>query len=226
MNIVTKIYSRLYHSFGPQHWWPGESVQEIIIGAILTQNTNWQNVEKAILNLKKGRLLSLERISRASLDMIAELIRPSGYYNVKAKRLKAVSEYFAQRCRCDFTSLEPLPLETLRHELLAVYGVGLETADSILLYALNRPVFVVDAYTRRIGHWHGLFKDNLDYDSIRVLFESSLPDSIPLFNEYHALLVRLGKEFCRPKPRCDSCPLNFREYFHPQRGTFFKKNHK
>jgi len=226
MNRVTKIYTRLYHFFGPQHWWPGETAEEVIIGAVLTQNTNWQNVETAILNLKKARLLSLERISRTPLDELATLIRPSGYYNIKAKRLKAVSEYFVRRCRGDFTTLATIPLEDLRRELLAVYGVGSETADSILLYALNRPVFVVDAYTTRIGLRHGLFKDTLDYDSIRVLFESSLPDSIPLLNEYHALLVRLGKEFCRPQPRCDSCPLNFQEYFHPQRGAFSQKNHK
>ena len=163
MNIVTKIYSRLYHVFGPQHWWPGETVEEIVIGAVLTQNTNWQNVESAIRNLKKDRLLSLERIARTPLDQIAILIRPSGYYHIKAKRLKAVSEYFMHRWGCDFPTLASLPLEDLRHELLTVYGVGFETADSILLYALNRPVFVVDAYTRRIGLRHGLFKNNLEY---------------------------------------------------------------
>jgi len=222
MNLIRKIYKRLYDFFGPQHWWPGETIEEIIIGAVLTQNTNWQNVDRAIRNLKKAHLLSLEKISQAAPEKIIPLIRPSGYYNIKEKRLRAVAEFFVRRCNCDFSSLEKIPLGDLRKELFSIYGVGPETADSILLYALERPVFVVDAYTRRIGRRHGLFQDTLDYESIRLFFESLLPRSVPLLNEYHALLVRVGKEFCRPQSRCALCPLNLGEYFPPNSRTFFK----
>ena len=223
MNIVKRIYERLYQFYGPQHWWPGDTPEEVIIGAVLTQNTNWQNVKQAIHNLRNAGLLSLDRIAHISLDNLSQLIRPSGYYNIKAVRLKSAAEFFLNRCRGNLKSLKDVPLVILRRELLQIHGVGEETADSILLYALERPVFVVDAYTRRMGTRHGLFKDHLDYDSVRLFFETLLPLSVPLYNEYHALLVRLGKNFCRPKPLCQACPLYAYRYFTTSGRTFLKK---
>lgn len=208
MNLFERIYHRLFDFFGPQHWWPGETIEEIIIGAVLTQNTNWSNVERAIFNLKRAKALSLKRILSLPPDHLSEMIRPSGYYNIKAKRLRAVAEYFVRRCNCCFDSLNSISLDLLRTELLSIYGVGPETADSILLYALKRPVFVVDAYTRRLGERHDLFAKKEKYESIRNIFESSLDKNVSLFNEFHALIVRLGKVYCKPLCRCDSCPLN------------------
>jgi endonuclease-3 related protein len=213
MNLFERIYGQLYDFFGPQRWWPGESTEEIIIGAILTQNTNWSNVERAIHNLKRENALSLKKIFSLSPHSLSEMIRPSGYYNIKEKRLRAVADYFVRRCDSRFDMLNNIPLDALRSELLSVYGVGPETADSILLYALSRPVFVVDAYTRRIGVRHGLFPKNVTYEFIRNIFESSLEKKVPLFNEYHALIVRLGKDYCRSVRRCDSCPLNDKNFF-------------
>jgi endonuclease-3 related protein len=207
MKLLLKIYRRLFKHFGPQHWWPGETVEEIIIGAVLTQNTNWGNVERAIENLKRADALSLRKIVALEPETLSALIRPSGYYNIKAKRLWAVADYFVRRCDTDFSVLETIPTEKLRGELLSVHGVGRETADSILLYALNRPVFVVDAYTLRVGRRHGFLSDKDDYESARALFERSLKRDVQPYNEYHALLVRLGKEYCRPRPRCAACPL-------------------
>lgn len=207
MKLLLKIYRRLFKHFGPQHWWPGETVEEIIIGAVLTQNTNWGNVERAIENLKRADALSLRKIVALEPETLSALIRPSGYYNIKAKRLWAVADYFVRRCDTDFSVLETIPTEKLRGELLSVHGVGRETADSILLYALNRPVFVVDAYTLRVGRRHGFLSDKDDYESARALFERSIKRDVQPYNEYHALLVRLGKEYCRPRPRCAACPL-------------------
>ena len=207
MKTLLKIYRRLFWYFGPQHWWPGETVEEIIIGAVLTQNTNWGNVERAIENLKRARALSLKKIVTLAPGTLSNLIRPSGYYNVKAKRLWAVADYFVRRCDDDFSKLEMNPTDELRGELLSVHGVGRETADSILLYALNRPVFVIDAYTLRIGRRHNFLSDKDNYESARALFERSLKRDVQLYNEYHALFVRLGKEYCRPRPICVTCPL-------------------
>jgi endonuclease-3 related protein len=207
MKLLLKIYRRLFKHFGPQHWWPGETVEEIIIGAVLTQNTNWGNVERAIENLKRADALSLKKIVALEPETLSTLIRPSGYYNIKAKRLWAVADYFVRRCDTDFSLLETIPTDELRGELLSVHGVGRETADSILLYALNRPVFVVDAYTLRVGRRHGFLSEKDDYESARALFERSLKRDVQPYNEYHALLVRLGKEYCRPRPRCATCPL-------------------
>ena len=171
-------------------------------------------MERAIANLKKEQVLSFSRIASLSPDRLAALIRPSGYYRVKEKRLRAVVQFFLKHCDGDFSGFNSVPLDTLRQELLGIYGVGRETADSILLYALGRPIFVVDAYTVRMGCRHALFPEGADYDAIRTVFESSLDKNVPLFNEYHALIVRLGKEFCRPRPDCDNCPLNKSKYFH------------
>jgi endonuclease-3 related protein len=204
---LTEIYQLLLGRFGPQHWWPGESEFEIIVGAILTQNTNWQNVEKAIANLKAGELLSPKGLHNIEIEELAEFIRPAGYFNVKAKRLKNLIDWLFANYGGELTGLESLDTGELRSELLAIKGVGRETADSILLYALNREIFVVDAYTARVAVRHGLIEPEGDYEQLRDLFQSNLPQDVQLFNEYHALLVRVGKEFCRPKAKCPACPL-------------------
>lgn len=204
---LTEIYQLLFECFGPQHWWPGETQLEIITGAILTQNTNWANVEKAIANLKSAHLLNLPKLYHLDILQLAELIRPAGYYNIKAKRLKNLVNWLFHNYNAKLTELENLDTERLRAELLAIKGVGRETADSILLYAFNREVFVVDAYTARVAFRHGLIEPGADYEQLRELFQSNLPQDTKLFNEYHALLVRVGKEFCRPKARCAGCPL-------------------
>ena len=204
---LTEIYELLYEAFGPQHWWPGETPFEVMTGAILTQNTSWTNVEKAIANLKSAGCLSPEALHRIELSKLAELIRPAGYYNIKAKRLKNFLDWLFDSYDGSLANLESVATGRLREELLTVTGIGRETADSILLYALGRPVFVVDAYTARIAVRHGLIEPDADYEQLRELFESYLPQDTKLFNEYHALLVRAGKDFCRPKARCPGCPL-------------------
>jgi endonuclease-3 related protein len=204
---LSEIYQLLYDAFGPQHWWPGETPFEIITGAILTQNTNWANVEKAIANLKSAGQLTPEALFHIDISQLAELIRPAGYYNIKAKRLKSFINWLYDNYDGEMSNLELVNTDQLREELLAIKGIGRETADSILLYALGRPVFVVDAYTARIASRHGLIDPGADYEQLRELFESNLAEDVRLFNEYHALLVRAGKEFCRPKARCPGCPL-------------------
>lgn len=204
---LTEIYQLLYDAFGPQNWWPGETRLEIIVGAILTQNTNWRNVEKAIANLKSAGRLDAEALHSANVRQIAELVRPAGYYNIKAGRLKSFVDWLFENHGGEIANLEGINTEQLRAEMLSIKGIGRETADSILLYAMDRPVFVVDAYTARITVRHGLIEPDADYEQLRQLFESNLPQDARLFNEYHALLVRTGKEFCRPKARCAGCPL-------------------
>ncbi len=202
------IYKKLFAHFGPQHWWPGDTRFEIIVGAILTQNTNWGNVARAIDNLKKARVLTPAKLNALSVLRLAGLIRPSGYFNIKAQRLH---DYLAWLCSRipgnDVRALRHTPLPELRRELLQVRGIGPETADSILLYALGKPAFVVDAYTRRFMSRHELVSPRATYAEIQHLFQENLPRSVKLYNEYHALIVRLGKEVCRPKPLCDRCPL-------------------
>ncbi len=204
---LTEIYQLLFERFGPQHWWPGETQFEIITGAVLTQNTNWTNVEKAIANLKSAGCLTPEKIHRLQTPELAELIRPAGYYRIKAKRLKNFVSWLFDNHEGSLKSLENLDTDHLRADLLAIKGIGRETADSILLYALNRPIFVVDAYTARIAVRHGLIDSDADYEQLRQLFQSNLPQDTQLFNEYHALLVRVGSQFCKPKPKCLRCPL-------------------
>jgi endonuclease-3 related protein len=204
---LSDIYQLLYDAFGPQHWWPGETLFEIVTGAILTQNTNWSNVEKAIANLKSAGYMTPDALHRIDLSQLGELIRPAGYYNIKAERLKSFINWLFDNYDGEMSNLELINTEQLRAELLAIKGIGRETADSILLYALGRPVFVVDAYTARITLRHKLIEPGADYEQLRELFESNLPQDVRLFNEYHALLVRAGKEFCRPKARCSGCPL-------------------
>ena len=204
---LTEIYRLLYDEFGPQQWWPGQTRFEIITGAILTQNTNWANVEKAIKNLKSADCLTPEKIHHLDAAQLAQLIRPAGYFNIKAKRLKNFVNWLFDNYNGELTDLESIDTGRLREELLTIKGVGRETADSILLYAFYRPNFVVDTYTARIVFRHELIGPEADYEQLKELFESSLPADTQLFNEYHALLVRVGKEFCRPKARCPGCPL-------------------
>ena len=204
---LTEIYRLLYDEFGPQKWWPGETRFEIITGAILTQNTNWANVEKAIKNLKSADCLTPEKIHHLDVSQLAQLIRPAGYFNIKAKRLKNFVNWLFDNYNGELAGLESIDTGRLRGELLTIKGVGRETADSILLYAFDRPIFVIDAYTARVIFRHELIAPDADYEQLKELFESSLPADTRLFNEYHALLVRVGKVFCRPKARCTGCPL-------------------
>jgi endonuclease-3 related protein len=204
---LTEIYQLLFDRFGPQHWWPGETQFEIITGAILTQNTSWANVEKAIANLKSANLLTPEKLYHLDVSELAELIRPTGYYNIKANRLKSFLNWLFHNYNGRLENFEGLDTEQLRAELLAIKGIGRETADSILLYAFDRLIFVVDAYTARVAVRHGLIEPEADYEQLRELFQSNLPQKPQLFNEFHALLVRLGKDFCRPKANCPGCPL-------------------
>lgn len=207
-DLLVEVYDALLAAFGAQHWWPGETSEEVIIGAVLTQNTNWSNVEKAIHVLREHNALSLRTIAEMEVSFLASLIKPAGYFNIKAKRLKSVASFFSQYSIRNLSMRSMTHIEEVRNLLLGVNGIGKETADSILLYAFNASVFVIDAYTRRFLVRHGLLDStSVEYDSIRSIFESNLPCSVTLFNEYHALFVRLGKTFCRSKPLCDNCPL-------------------
>lgn len=205
---LLEIYQILYDAFGPQHWWPGETQIEIAVGAILTQNTSWANVKKAITNLQNADCLSAEKLYELPNERLAELIRPAGYYNIKTKRLKNFINWFVNEYSGDFKLLEDVNTNRLREELLSINGVGRETADSILLYALERPAFVIDAYTARITQRHHLSDPEADYEQLRDLFESNIPQEVPLYNEFHALIVRTGYLYCKPKPKCEQCPLN------------------
>jgi len=201
------IYDRLYQRYGPQHWWPGESQFEIIVGAILTQNTNWKNVEKAIANLKNAGYLTPDKLNGLPIGELAELIRPAGYFNIKAQRLKNFLNWLFEKYDGVLESLEPLALSTLREQLLAIKGIGPETADSICLYGFEKPIFVVDTYTARIFGRHGMIESPSGYEQIQESFHAELQRDAVLFNEFHALIVRAGKEYCKPKPACDGCPL-------------------
>lgn len=201
------IYRRLFALFGPQHWWPGETPFEVVVGALLTQNTAWSNASLAIARLKQAKLLHPSRLLRIPQGRLARLIRSSGYFNQKAKRLKRFVRYFHGKYGGSIQRMKKIPLNLVREELLNLPGIGPETADSILLYALDKPTFVVDAYTRRILARHSIISWDASYEEIQHLFEKNLPRRAPLFNEYHALLVVLGKEFCRTHPKCHLCPL-------------------
>ena len=205
---LKEIYDLLYKRFGAQDWWPGETPFEVIVGAILTQNTNWTNVEKAIINIKNADSLTPEKLHHIDITKLAALIRPAGYFNIKAKRLKNFLDWFFENYDGRLVNLEKVRTSELREQLLSVKGIGPETADSILLYALNRPVFVVDAYTARVCARHQLISEDADYHQIQETFESNLPSDTQLFNEYHALIVNLGKNYCKPTPKCEECPLN------------------
>lgn len=204
---LLRIYGALYQHYGPRHWWPGETPFEVMVGAILTQNTAWRNVEKAIQNLKREKLLSPQVLSAISPSRLAELIRPAGYFNIKAKRVKNFIQFLMTRYKGNLKKMFRTPLRKLRRELLEVNGIGEETADSILLYAANKPSFVIDAYTRRVFSRHRYLSGKEDYASLQALFTRLLPKSVRLYNDYHAQIVEVGKDFCRKVSRCDSCPL-------------------
>lgn len=206
---LLSLYRHLFRHFGPQRWWPARSRFEVIVGAILTQNTAWTNVEKAIAALRDARLLTPRRIDAEPRERLAGLIRPTGYYNMKAERLKHVTRFLLTRYDGSVRRMCRTALPELREELLKISGVGEETADSILLYAGDRPIFVVDAYTRRVLERHGLIPANTSYAGIQRLFMTHLPAEPPLFNEYHALLVAVGKHHCRTTPNCEDCPLRY-----------------
>lgn len=206
--MLELIYKNLYKEFGRQHWWPAESPFEVIIGAILTQNTNWGNVEKALNNIKAKRLLTPKRLYLIKPSTLAKLIQPSGYYNIKTRRIKNFLIFLFKRYNGNLKKMFKVDLIKLREELLQVNGIGKETADSILLYAADKPIFVVDAYTKRIFYRHNLIDKTYNYDMIQSYVMKNIPNEIGLFNEYHALIVKLGKSICKTKPKCNICPLN------------------
>lgn len=216
---LQRFYDAMFAAWGPQHWWPGDTPTEVVIGAILTQNTAWRNVERAIANLREADLLDLAKLHLLDTEAIAELIKPAGTYRVKAKRLKAFVDWLHDNYDGDLDRMFRTSQGTLREELLSVSGIGRETADAMLLYAGNLPSFVVDAYTARILHRHRLIDDDADYDDIKELFESNLAEDVALFNEYHALIVQVGKQHCRPRPRCEGCPLEPFEHDVPEPQT-------
>jgi len=199
------MYEVMRAANGPQGWWPGDGALEVCVGAILTQNTNWANVERAIGNLKAAGLLDEPALRALPPARLARLIRPAGYFNVKARRLRAFLA--AAEARGVVERLLSTPVRLLRTALLAIDGIGPETADSIVLYAAGKPTFVVDAYTRRIGLRHGFVRPGEDYETIRARFESHLPRRVGLWQDYHAQLVCVGKRWCRPRPGCAGCPL-------------------
>ncbi len=205
-NPLLKIYRLLYSHFGPQNWWPAQSAFEVIVGAVLTQNTSWRNVEKAIENLKRKNLLDPIKIHKAKRRTLLKLIKPVGYYNIKTERLKELVKFIVEKYDGDISLLKKKAGEELRNELLKVKGVGKETADSILLYALNKPFFVVDGYTKRMLARHHLLPEG-NYDTIQEMFHKSLPRDVKIYNEYHALIVRLGKTYCQNRPKCPDCPI-------------------
>ena len=202
---VPDVYRKLFAANGHQRWWPGDSAFEIMVGAVLTQNTAWTNVEKAITNLKNAGALTPQAIVKAHPKKLAGWLKPSGYFNIKARRVKAMCAWLL--AQGGVHRLARVPTPELRHALLAVHGIGPETADDILLYAFHRPVFVIDAYTRRIFQRLGLIAGKEDYETLRQFFEKALDSDVQLFNEYHALIVIHGKDVCKKKPLCNHCCL-------------------
>jgi len=207
MKRVGQIYDRLLEAYGKQGWWPADSSLEMIIGAILTQACAWENVTKAIRNLKRRGVLSLGALDRIAQLRLAALIRPAGYYNAKAAKIKAFVKHVKENHGLKLSRMLTMQLPVLREELLSIYGIGPETADSIILYAASKPVFVVDAYTRRLLLRLGLIIGRENYQTIQDLFARSLAPDAGTFKEYHALIVEHAKQRCRAKPLCDSCPL-------------------
>lgn len=206
--VLLDIYERMAGHYGPTGWWPAETPFEVAVGAILTQNTAWSNVTRAIGNLKARTLLTPRRMASCPLEELASAIVPAGCFRVKAKRLHSFCAYLLGRHHGSMRRMAGFPLDTLRAELLRISGIGPETADDILLYACGKPVFVVDAYTQRILHRHGIVDAPMKYEPLRRFFESNLPSDVPMFREFHGLLVQTGRDFCRPNPACDACPLN------------------
>jgi endonuclease-3 related protein len=205
---LMRLYDLMYRHTGDLHWWPGETPIEICVGAILTQNTAWKNVEKAIAELRAAKALSVRALGKMAHGRLAKLIRSAGYFNVKAKRLKNFIAHVETRHGGSLDAMLAQPAEALRAELLSINGVGPETADSIVLYAAAKPTFVIDAYTKRILSRHKVLPLEKSYDDFQALFARALAPDAPLYNQYHAMFVRIGNRFCRATPRCDPCPLN------------------
>lgn len=204
---LDRVFERLYASVGPLHWWPAETPFEVCVGAILTQNTAWTNVEKAIINLKQADIMTPKALCGCPEETLSGLIRPAGYFNVKSRRLKDFVEWLYLRFDGSLDQMFSGDWHALRADLLSVRGIGPETADSILLYAGHKPTFVVDAYTRRLFHRLGWLAKDAGYDQTRRLFMDSLPTAVQLFNEYHAQIVEQCKRHCRTRPLCEGCPL-------------------
>ena len=205
--ILVEMYERLLRAVGPRHWWPAESPFEVIVGAILTQNTSWANVEKAIDNFKKAGILTPLGIRGVDHNELAQVIKPSGFYRLKASRLKRFIDFFYDEFDGDMSRMRSQDLGSLRERLLKVDGIGPETADSIILYALEKPIFVVDAYTKRIFSRHNLISEKWNYEEVQDMVMGELGRDVGMYNEFHALLVFLGKHWCRKIPRCAGCPL-------------------
>lgn len=216
--MLQKIYEKLYKNFGSQNWWPITDDKnpefEVVLGAILTQQASWSNVEKAIANLKKENLIDPKRLFEIEDEKLEQLIRSSGYYRQKTKKLKNFLNFLWKNYDGKLEKLFDQPVGKLHEDLLSVKGIGKETADSIILYAVNKPIFVIDAYTVRMVNRLGITQEK-DYDKLQQLFQKNLPENVQLFNEFHALIVHLGKNYCKKEPRCDECPLkekcNFRK---------------
>ena len=206
-NRLMEMFDLLLAHFGPQDWWPADTELEVMVGAVLTQNTNWKNVEKAIENLKERDLISIEGLYSLEIIELAQAIRPAGYFNIKAKRLKNLINFLTNRYSSDLSLFLEEETQALREGLLSVKGIGPETADSILLYAAQRPIFVIDAYTHRILSRHGMIGEESNYHELQALFTDHLPEDPALYNEFHALIVQAGKNYCRRSPLCSSCPL-------------------
>jgi len=204
---LLEMYQAMHQRFDHQAWWPGDGALEICIGAILTQNTNWTNVEKAIANLKSAGCMNISTLLSMPIEQLAALIKPAGYFNVKAKRLRNFLSRVHSEYGDDIESFLNRSVSALREDLLSINGIGRETADSIILYAAGKATFVVDAYTYHILLRHGLIAPEDDYEAIKELMESNLPAEAELWNDYHAQLVSVGKNFCRPTAKCEGCPL-------------------
>ncbi|MBA4418514.1 MAG: endonuclease [Syntrophus sp. (in: bacteria)] len=205
---LLNIFDTLLSAFGTRHWWPGDSPLEIIVGAVLTQNTSWKNVAKAIGNMKIHGIMDLDRLYKIEQDELAEIIRSAGFFNIKSKRLKNIINIIHDVFDGSIDNLNKLEITELRELLLNINGIGPETADSILLYALDRPVFVVDAYTKRFLKNHDLYQESSDYHDIQRYFQGHLPSDRYLFNEFHALIVALCQMYCKKTPLCSDCPLS------------------
>lgn len=206
---IRKFYQVLHKHYGPQNWWPAESTLECIVGAILTQNTSWENASRAVERLKSQGIMTVEALNRVSEEQLATLIRSSGYYNQKAKKIKRFIRFLNENFSGDLEAMFNTETSRLREMLLGIKGIGPETADSILLYAGNKPVFVVDKYTYRILNRHGIIPEDASYHEMQELLTQSLKEDADLFNEYHALIVRVGKEHCGKKAQCKGCPLEY-----------------
>jgi len=202
------IYNKLRNHFGFLNWWPGDSPFEVMMGAILTQNTAWVNVEKAINNLKREGILTFDKLKKIDEKSLAPLIRSSGYFNQKAKKIKNFIRFMNEEFAGSISKMKSQRLDPMRKKLLSVNGIGYETADSILLYSLDKKIFVVDAYTKRIFSRIGIIKEDCDYSEVQEFFMKNLPKKLKLFNDYHAQIVILGKEICRKKPKCGVCPIH------------------